>query len=114
MFEIRSARTCPPLLKAVSSIAGSTPPQNDIARAIPDIYEDQPYPKLGSSAAPGRWRLPPFPWIKAIWQRQQPLRRILVAGCGTGSEACALCRRFPDAEIVAIDFSPRSIRAAKD
>ena len=39
--------------------------------------------------------------------------RLLVAGCGTGAEAFALSRRFPHAEIVAVDFSPRSIAIAR-
>jgi SAM-dependent methyltransferase len=87
----------------------------NIARAVRQIYEKRPYPNLRSSAvANRRWRLPPLPWIKVIWQRQQPPRRILVAGCGIGSEAFTFRRRFPDAEIVAIDFSSRSIRVAKN
>jgi SAM-dependent methyltransferase len=57
--------------------------------------------------------LAPPPWIEAIWERQSPPRQILVAGCGTGNEAFALCERFPEAEIVAIDFCPRSIQIAK-
>jgi SAM-dependent methyltransferase len=87
----------------------------NIARAVRQIYEKRPYPTLRSLAeANRRWKLPPLPWIKTIWQRRQPAKRILIAGCGTGSEAFALRHLFPDAEIVAIDFSPRSIRAAKD
>jgi len=87
----------------------------NIARAVRRIYEKRPYPDVRSSfASERRWELPPLPWIKTIWQRRQPANRILIAGCGTGSEAFALRNRFPDAEIVAIDFSPRSIRAAKD
>jgi SAM-dependent methyltransferase len=87
----------------------------NIARAVRQIYEQRPYPNLRSSGAVNRrWRLPPLPWIKVIWQRQQPPRRILIAGCGIGSEAFTLRRRFPDAEIVATDFSSRSIRAAKN
>jgi SAM-dependent methyltransferase len=86
----------------------------NIARAVLQIYEKRPYPDLRRSGSAKRyWLLPPLPWIKAIWQRQQPVRRILIAGCGTGSEAFALCRQFPGAEIVAVDFSSRSIRAAK-
>ncbi len=87
----------------------------NIARAVRQIYEQRPYPNLRSSNVDnGRWQLPPLPWIKAIWQREQPVRRILIAGCGAGSEAFALRRRFEDAEIVAIDFSSRSIRTAKE
>ena len=40
-------------------------------------------------------------------------RRVLVAGCGSGREAFALAQRLPDATIVAVDFSPRSVRVAR-
>jgi SAM-dependent methyltransferase len=87
----------------------------EIASAVRQVFEKQPYPGLRPSALlKGQWLLPPLQWIKAIWQRQQPVRRILIAGCGTGSEAFAFCRRFPNAEIAAVDFSWRAIRAAKD
>jgi SAM-dependent methyltransferase len=53
-------------------------------------------------------------WINAVWQPPQPIpARILVAGCGTGNEAFALRDRFPDSEIVAVDFSSHSIDLAK-
>lgn len=55
-------------------------------------------------------------WILAHWKPGQPSatpNRVLVAGCGTGAEAFALSRRFPHAEIVAVDFSPRSIAVAR-
>jgi SAM-dependent methyltransferase len=55
-------------------------------------------------------------WIQALWrpnERDLTLRRILVAGSGTGREAFALQRRFPKAQIVAVDFSPRSIAIAR-
>jgi ubiquinone/menaquinone biosynthesis C-methylase UbiE len=84
------------------------------ARAVRRIYEERPYPNLhDSAAAKPQWLLPPLPWINAVWLASHPLRRILVAGCGTGMETFALRRRFPDAEIVGVDFSPRSIRTAK-
>jgi SAM-dependent methyltransferase len=45
--------------------------------------------------------------------RQPSPKRILVAGCGTGAEAFALQKHFPEAEVVGVDFSPRSILQAK-
>jgi SAM-dependent methyltransferase len=85
-----------------------------IARAVRQIYEKRPYPSLRrSTLARGYWILPPIPWIEAIWQRHKPVFRILIAGCGTGNEAFAVGCKFPAAEIVAIDFSSRSIRTAK-
>jgi SAM-dependent methyltransferase len=83
---------------------------------IRQSYEKYPYPATDGAARPGIWRLPPLEWIAALGgqngESYSP-KRILVAGCGTGNEAFALRRRFPQAQIVAIDFSPRSISIAR-
>jgi len=80
-------------------------------------YEKYPYPAANrSSLTTKRWHLAPMEWIMALWRpgnENDPPKRILVAGCGSGSEAFALARRFPHATIVAVDFSPRSIAIAK-
>ena len=83
----------------------------EIAKRVRSIYERRPYP-------PPRLRgvkttLPPLAWIDAM--RVQPLapRRILVAGCGVGSEAFMLATMFPSAQIVAVDFSDTSIALAR-
>jgi SAM-dependent methyltransferase len=82
--------------------------------AVRQIYEKRPYPDPRSSPAPARrWLLPPSPWINAMWPRSHPLCRILVAGCGSGSEAFAMQRKFPAAKVIGVDFSPRSIGVAK-
>ena len=63
------------------------------------------------------WRLPPMEWIRAHWTPGQPdvaPTRVLVAGCGTGAEAFAHSRRFPNAEIVAVDFSARALALARE
>jgi SAM-dependent methyltransferase len=80
---------------------------------IRQIYEDHPYPGPQGGTPP--WQLAPMEWIQALWgpgRAAADPERILVAGCGTGAEAFALRRRFPDAAIVAIDFSSRSIAMA--
>jgi SAM-dependent methyltransferase len=81
------------------------------------VYEKYPYPATDKSVLTSRrWNLAPMEWIQALWRpndRVLDLRRILVAGCGTGREAFALQRRFPKAQIVAVDFSPRSIEIAR-
>ena len=81
------------------------------------IYEKYPYPAAGRSALETkRWNLAPMEWIMALWrpgnEKDSP-KRILVAGCGSGSEAFMLARKFPTATIVAVDFSSRSIAIAK-
>src|SRR3954451_767082 len=82
-------------------------------RQVQQIYAERPYP--GRSLRTG-WNLPPVAWMQALWRPdREGVRptRILVAGCGTGDEAFSMRRRFPGAEIVAFDFSERSIAIAK-
>jgi len=87
----------------------------DTARQrIRQIYEDHPYP--GPERVGIEWRLAPMAWMQALWRpgaEATPPRRILVAGCGTGAEAFAVRRAFPAADIVAFDFSDRSIAEAR-
>src|SRR5688500_15314264 len=77
------------------------------------FYERSPFPPPTHSSAKS-WRPAPLEWILSIDRVRQPLpRRALVAGCGTGSEALLLQKALKDTEIVAVDFSPRSIRIAR-
>ena len=87
----------------------------NIGDRVRRIYEKRPYPRTGGeNAFRARWRLAPLDWIRAVWQTAPGLpRRILVAGCGTGAEAFSLARRFPDTDIVGVDFSPGSIAIAR-
>jgi SAM-dependent methyltransferase len=86
----------------------------NISRQIQQLYREFPYPPVGKSKPfQPKWRLAPMEWIDALWQPAYPPRRILVAGCGTGNEAFALRHRFPAAQIVAADFSDRSIALAR-
>lgn len=78
------------------------------------IYERRPYPPPELRRKGERWSLPPLEWIVAVSDPERPpVRRILVAGCGVGSEAFAFVRRFPAAEVVGVDFSARSIETAR-
>ena len=88
----------------------------DVSRQVRQIYEERPYPDTKRNLVERpRWRLAPMKWIQALWQPSQPNpKRILVAGCGTGNEAFAFARRFPEAKIVAVDFCSRSIALAAD
>ena len=89
-------------------------PKN-VAKAVRAAYEERPYPVVTRDALRRpRWLLPPVEWIQTVaCPAQIPPRRILVAGCGTGLEAFAFRRRFPKAEIIAVDFAARSIRLAQ-
>ena len=77
-------------------------------------YDVRPYPQgdLKTLIKDGG-SLPPLKWMQAIGRpgEMEP-KRILVAGCGLGVEAFVLRRQLPEAEIVAVDFSPRSIEKA--
>lgn len=78
-------------------------------------YERHPYPSVDlAKIVESGGQLPPRKWMLAIGRPGQPApRRVLVAGCGTGVEAFALRKWWPEAEIVAMDFSPRSIAVAR-
>lgn len=55
----------------------------------------------------------PTEWIAAMAGRPFEPRRVLVAGCGIGVEAFALAERYPGADVVGVDFSPRAIAEAR-
>lgn len=86
-----------------------------VADEIRRIYERRPYP-FGNAKALSRstWTLG-LEWMLALGRsepRRTP-RRVLVAGCGDGTEAFNLRHYLPTSEIVAVDFSPRSIGVAR-
>jgi SAM-dependent methyltransferase len=86
-----------------------------VADMIRRAYELRPYPAAGRRVASAQFaHLPPLVWVQALGRPGAPApRRVLVAGCGTGAEAFEMRRELPDAEILAIDFSPRSIAIAR-
>jgi SAM-dependent methyltransferase len=81
-------------------------------------YEARPYPAGDEKALTDRaWRIAPMEWIQALWRDDSSAadpKRILVAGCGAGTEAFNMKRRFPHGEIVGVDFSARSIALAQE
>jgi SAM-dependent methyltransferase len=78
-------------------------------------YERLPYPGADPRIVEGKGgSLPPLRWMQGLGRPGQPKpERVLVAGCGTGAEAFVIRRHLPKAEIVAVDFSPRSIAVAQ-
>lgn len=86
-----------------------------LSRIVRQNYDRRPYPAVGTQKRyTPTWQIAPMRWIEAMWSRQDPPGRILVAGCGTGNEVFALHRVYPKAEIVGIDFSRRSIVIARN
>lgn len=78
-------------------------------------YERHPYPATDPRKIVDEGgSLPPLKWMQALGRPGLPApQRILVAGCGTGTEAYAIRRQWPNADIVAVDFSPRTIAVAR-
>jgi SAM-dependent methyltransferase len=54
-------------------------------------------------------------WVHTIAEKPPGKKpaRILIAGCGVGTEAFALARTYPSADVLGVDFSARSIEIAK-
>ncbi len=78
-------------------------------------YERLPYPGADPRMVEGKGgSLPSLRWMLGLGRPGLPKpQRVLVAGCGTGAEAFVIRRHLPKAEIVAVDFSPRSIAVAQ-
>jgi len=87
-----------------------------VADQVRQIYNRRPYPFGNNKALRRRsWSLV-LEWVDAIGRTgalNAPPARALLAGCGDGTEAFNLRRRLPGAEIVAVDFSSRSIAIAR-
>jgi SAM-dependent methyltransferase len=87
-----------------------------IGDRVRQAYERRPYPFGNLKALTGRsWNLD-LGWVEAIGRPGSSdviPARILVAGCGDGTEAFNLRRLLPKSEIVAVDFSARSIAIAR-
>jgi SAM-dependent methyltransferase len=86
-----------------------------IASRVRRIYERRPYPPPSLRADESHWTLPALEWISAMRGKLAPIdpERVLVAGCGVGTEAFVIARKFPHAQIVGVDFSERSIATAR-
>ena len=86
-----------------------------IGSRVRKIYERRPYPPPARRGEIMKWPLPPMEWISAVAGSATTLdpARVFVAGCGVGTEAFAIAQRLKDAEVVAADFSERSIEVAR-
>lgn len=89
--ERRLAGTIPAMAGALSRVSA----------AVQSQYEANPYPRWVRMAQG-------FPGPRA-----EQVRRILVAGCGTGQHAISTAQRFPQASVLAVDLSLASLAYAK-
>lgn len=80
--------------------------EDPVSRKVRAQYEESPYPKWLALSRRGH-----------VEAREGFLRdgapKILVAGCGTGREACDLAAAFPNAEVLAVDLSVASLAYAR-
>jgi len=84
--------------------------EDQVSAKVRRQYEENPYP---------RWLTPPIAQegrlsnalaaMPGFGRRQPDLRRILIAGCGTGYEAIDIARCEPQAQVVAVDLSRASL-----
>ncbi len=77
----------------------------EVSRVVRAQYEESPYP---------RWIKPGPPTQPAILDRRpEPVRDVLIAGCGTGLFTLEFARKATDARFLAIDLSLSSLSYAK-
>jgi SAM-dependent methyltransferase len=73
-----------------------------MAARVREQYERHPYPAWTTPARRS----------EQLRASVAPPTRALIAGCGTGRDACSVALTFPDASILAIDLSAASLREA--
>src|ERR1700745_1297516 len=86
----------------------------EVKKIVRKIYQRRPYPSADRKqfSRNRHWGFFPPAWINALWKpgrERFACKKVLIAGCGTGAEAFRMRWLQPDAEILAVDFSPRSI-----
>ena len=81
------------------------------------LYDNAPYPEVLEGRVPQNSPLLTH-WINAVTGTDKIALgsggNLLVAGCGSGAEAFMLAELFPQATVLGVDFSARSIERAKE
>lgn len=91
---------------------------DQVSQAVRQQYEENPYPRWRRRAGLGHG-LPVHAALKLRFPQQDfaestaAAPRILIAGCGTGSDAMQVAQSFADASIFAVDISLSSIAYAR-
>ncbi len=90
---------------------------DETSRAVRQMYEENPYPRWFSldKFAPvslADWIANPLSMVPSSVPPGDPVR-ILVAGCGTGKEACELALDLANAQVLAVDLSLSSLAFAR-
>ena len=93
--------------------------EDPVSLAVKQQYEESPYPRWMKAAPVGKpstidvYLRGKFPLIEVRSVGEKSGAEILVAGCGTGQQSIETARRFPGAQILAIDLSLTSLCYAK-
>lgn len=95
------------------SLPALTKVHDDTSQRVRAMYEENPYP---------RWvalQQPPVSNVNAFVRALRPehgntpsSRIVLVAGCGSGQQPIQLARTLPDADVLGVDLSTRSLAYA--
>lgn len=92
--------------------------ENPVSRLVQSQYEENPYPRWVRPAPDGPDTIGnflggKFPLARFERPGADALRDILIAGCGTGQRSIAMARKFPAAQMLAVDISLASLGYAR-
>jgi tetratricopeptide (TPR) repeat protein/SAM-dependent methyltransferase len=102
--------------RIAASLSSLTPIDPGLSHQVRQQYEENPYPRwktvplLRPVGSPNRTLAALFPGHTPFSLPESP--KILIAGTGTGLNAILTARRFPKADILAIDLSRASLAYA--
>lgn len=102
--------------RIAASLNSLTPIAQGVSSEVQRQYEENPYPRwkslplVQSFGSPKQTLAALFPWHAPFSLPETP--KILIAGAGTGFHALLTARRFPNADILAIDLSRASLAYA--
>lgn len=103
-------------MEIAATLPSLTPIAQGLSARVRQQYEENPYPRwnsvplLAPAGSPSQAMATLFPGHSPFGLPASP--RILIAGTGTGLNAILTARRFPSADILAIDLSRASLAYA--
>ena len=94
--------------------------KDEVSKEVQAHYEENPYPrwhKTSTTPVESLEKLIGYSCPQAINdfpnELSDPKTPIFIAGCGTGKQSISVAKYFPDADILAIDISRRSLAYSK-
>lgn len=107
-----------PLMNSETPLSEENPNQANLEPLDPrpNIYPGEVFADVADFDSGIRQLLPIYDKLLSALLRCIPItsRRILELGCGTGELSLKLLAHCPDAELVAVDYSPRMLRVCQD